>query len=73
MTSMADPSTTTAPMLNLIAGGCWARRQLPRGIRDVSVTSRPKRSLTLGEVVFKGTLAIPELDGGSLYSYAANS
>jgi len=31
--SMADPSTTTARIVDLIAGGCYARRQLYNGIR----------------------------------------
>jgi len=60
---MADPSTTTALILNLIAGDCWARRQLRSGIKDVSVASRLRKSLTLVRVVFKDTLAITELDG----------
>ena len=32
---MADSSTTAGPILDLIAGGCWARRQLRAGIRYV--------------------------------------
>jgi len=60
---MADSSTTTAPILGLIAGDCWARRQLPSGIKDVSVASKLRKSLTLVRVIFIGTLAIPELDG----------
>jgi len=32
---MADSSTTTGPILDPIAGDCWARRQLHRGIRYV--------------------------------------
>ena len=43
---MADPSTTTPPILNLIAGGCWARRQLRNGIRYIPVTSRLMKSLS---------------------------
>ena len=35
--SMADSSTTTAPIPFLFAGGCWARSQLHNGIRFVSV------------------------------------
>jgi len=61
--SMADSSTTTAPILDLIAGECWARRQLHRGIKDVSVASKLRKSLTLVRVVFIDTLAIPDLDG----------
>jgi len=44
--TMTDPSTTTAPILNLIAGGCWARRQLCNGIKDVSVASKLRQSLS---------------------------
>ena len=60
---MTDSSTTTTPILDLIAGDCWARRQLRSGIKDVSVASKLRKSLTLVRVVFIGTLAIPELDG----------
>jgi len=45
--SMEDSSTTTAPILDPIAGQCWARRQLRSGIRDVSVASELMKSLTL--------------------------
>jgi len=41
--SMADTSTTTAPMLDLIAGGCWARRQLHSGIKNVFVASKLRK------------------------------
>jgi len=61
--SMTDTSITTAPILDLIAGDCWARRQLRRGIKDVSVISKLMKSLTLVWVVFIHTLGIPELDG----------
>jgi len=66
--SMADSSTTAGPILDLIAGGCWARRQLRSGIKDVSVASKLMKSLTLVRVVIIGTLAIPELDGRFLHS-----
>jgi len=66
---MADSSMTVGPILNLIAGGCWARRQLRNGIKDVSVASRLMKSLTLVGVVFIGTLAIPELDDRFLYNH----
>jgi len=59
---MADSSTTSAPILDLIAGDRWARRQLRGGIKDVSVASKPRKSLTLVRVVFIDTLALPELD-----------
>jgi len=41
--SMADSSTTTTPILDLIAGGFWARNQLRGGIGYVSVTSIPMK------------------------------
>jgi len=55
---MADSSTTTSPILNLIAGDCWARRQLRSGIRDVSVVSKPRKSLSSVERIFIVALAI---------------
>jgi len=70
--SMTDPSTTTAPILDLITGDCWARRQLCNGIKDVSVASKLRKSLTLVRVVFIGTLAIPELDGRYLHNHCSN-
>ena len=61
---MADSSTTTYPILNLIAGSYWARRQLRGGVRYISVALILRKSLTLVRVVFIiETLAIPELDG----------
>jgi len=65
--SMADCSTTTAPILDLMAGDRWARHQLRSGIKDVSVASELRKSLTLVGVVFIGTLVIPELDGRFLH------
>jgi len=59
---MADSSTTTTPILNLIAGDCWARRQLRSRIKDVSVASKLRKSLTLVRVVLMGPLARPELN-----------
>jgi len=70
--SIAASSTTTAPNLNPIAGDCWARRQLRSGIKDVSVASEPRRSLTLVSVVFIDTLAIPELDGRLLHNHSSD-
>jgi len=70
--SMADSSTTTAPILNPIAGGCWARRQLRNGIKDISVASKLRKSLTLVSVVFIDTLAIPELDGRFLHNHRSD-
>jgi len=45
---MADFSTTTAPILDLIAGDCWARCQLCSGIKDISLASELKKSLLGG-------------------------
>jgi len=70
--SMADSSTATGPILNQIAGDCWARRQLSSGIKDVSLASRPMKLLALVGVVFIGTLAIPEFDGRFLGSHWAD-
>jgi len=49
-----DPSTTTAPILVLIAGDCGAGRQLYSVIKDVSVASRLMNSQTLGGVALVG-------------------
>jgi len=54
---MADSSTTTAPILNLIAGYCWAQRHLRSGMKYVSVASILRKSLTLVRVVF--TMQVP--------------
>jgi len=70
--SIADSSTTTAPILNLIAGECWARRQLRSGIKDVSVASKLRKSLTFVRVVFIDTLAITELDGRFLHNHCSD-
>jgi len=71
---MTDSSTTTAPILDLIARGCWARRQLRRGIKEVSVASEPMKSLTIMVgVVFRGPLALPELDVRFLHDHWADS
>jgi len=64
---MQDSSTTAGPILDLIAGECWARHQLRSGIKDASVASKLRKLLTLVRVVFIGTLAIPELDGRFLH------
>jgi len=71
--SIADSSTTTSPIRNPIAGGCWARRQLRSGIKDVSVVSKLRKSLTLVSVVFIDTLALPELDVRFLHDHWADS
>ena len=70
---MADSSTTTAPILNPIAGGHWARCQLRSGIKDVFVASELRKSLTLVRVVFIDTLALPELDVRFLHDHWADS
>jgi len=69
---MAGSSTITAPILDLIAGGCCARRQLLSRIKDVSVASKLRKSLTLVRVVFIGILAIPEPDGRFLHDHCFN-
>ena len=69
---MSDSSTTARPILDQIAGDCWARRQLRSGIKDVSVASKLMKSLTLVWVVFIGTLAIPELDGRFLHDHISD-
>jgi len=66
---MTASSITTAPILDVIVGDCWAPRQLHRGIKDVSVASELMKSLTLVGVVFIDTLGIPELDGGFLHNH----
>jgi len=70
--SIADLSTTSAPILGLIAGGCWARRQLRSSIKDVSGASTPRNPPTLVRVAFIDTLAIPELDRRSLHSHCSD-
>jgi len=70
--SMADSSTTTAPILDPITGDCWPRRRLRNGIKDVSVASKLRKSLTLVRVVFIGTLAISELDGRFLHDHTSD-
>jgi len=44
--SMADYSTTARRIQIRIVGGCWARCQLRNGIKDVSVASKLRISLT---------------------------
>ena len=70
---MSDSSTTTGPIVNLIAGDCWARRQLRSGIKDFSVASALRKSLTLVRVVFIDTLALTELDVRFLHNHWADS
>jgi len=56
--SMADSSTTTVPILDLIAGGRWVRRPLRNGIRYVPVASKPMKSLSSVQCVSGFKLAI---------------
>ena len=67
---MADSSTTTAPILNPIAGDRWAQRQLRGGIRYVSVASKLMNPPTLLRVVF---LQVAQLDGRFLNNHWADS
>jgi len=69
---MVYTSTTTAPILELIPGECWAQRQLRRDIMDVSMASKLMKSLTLVGVVFIGTLETPELDGIYLHNHCSD-
>jgi len=69
---MTDYTTTTAPILDLIAGGCWARRRLRPGIKDASVASELMNSLTIMGVVFLGPVALTELDVGFLHDCGAD-
>jgi len=69
---MSDSSTTTAPILDLIAGDCWDRCQLRSGIMDVCVALKLMKSLTLVGVAFIDTLAIPELNGSFLHDRLAD-
>jgi len=64
---MADSSTTTAPILDLIAGGCRARRQLRNGIRYFPVASKLRKSLSSVEGVL-GITGDNLLDGRLLHN-----
>jgi len=70
--SIADCSTSIAPILDLSGVHGWARCQLGNGINDLSVESQLRKSLTLVSVLIIDTLAIPELDGRLLYNYCSN-
>jgi len=71
--SMIDSSTTTAPILDLIAGDCRAWRQLRSGIKDISVASEPMKSLTIMVgVIFRGPLALPALDVRFLHNHSSD-
>jgi len=63
--SIANSSTTSTQILNPIAGDRWAQCQPHRGIKDVSVTSEPMKSLTIIVVVFIGPVALSELNADS--------
>ena len=71
--SMTGSPTTSPPILDLIVGGCGARRQLCSGIKDVSVACELRRSLILVRVVFIDTLVLPELDVRFLHDHWADS
>ena len=58
--TMADFSTTAGPIVILFAEGCWARCQLPNGIRYISVGSKLMNPPTFLRLVF---LKVLELDG----------
>jgi len=68
--SMADSSITAGLILDLIAGGCWARHQLRGGIRYVSIASELMNSPTLLRVVFR---QVPELDGMFVHNHRTDS
>jgi len=70
--SIAESSTTTALITNLIARDRCARFQLHSGINDVSVVSDLMKSLPLVRVVFIYTLGIPELNGRFLHKCCAD-
>jgi len=55
--SMADYSTTASRIQTRFAGGCWARRQLRNGMKDVSLASKLRISLTSLEGGFASMLA----------------
>jgi len=55
--SMADYSTTARRIHTRFAGGCWARRQLRNGIRDVLVASELRISQTSLKRVLGSMLA----------------
>jgi len=71
LNSMADSSTMGSAIMDLISGDCWARCQLRRGIKDISVTPKPLKSLGLVRVVLIDTLAI--IEGGSRFLHACFS
>jgi len=49
---MADSSITRYPILDLIPGGCWVKRQLHTSIRYVSIASILMRLVyTVGRVL----------------------
>jgi len=70
---MAYSSRTGVPILDLIVGGCWARPWLPSGIKDVSVASELRKSLTLVTVVLIGNASIPEHNGRFLHNHYSDS
>jgi len=57
LSSMAEYSTTASRIQIRFAGGCWARRQLRNGIRDVLVASKLRILLTSLERISGSMLA----------------
>ena len=70
--SMRDSSTTTAPILDLIAGDSWPEYQLRSRIKDILVVSKSMKLLTLVGVVFIGPLALQELHVRFLHNRTAD-
>jgi len=71
--STADYSTTVLPSLVLFVAGCWARRQLPNCIRYVSITSKPRNSLSSVERIFMASIpGYLLLDGILLHNHLTN-
>ena len=70
--SMAHQSTPARPNPDLIAGGGWARSQLRKGIKNLSLASELMKSLTLVTVVFIATLTIPALYRRSLHNQSSD-
>jgi len=70
--STADYSTTSGQDVMLFVEGCWARCEPRNCIRDVPVASKLRTPLTLVSIVFRGTMAIPELNGRFLHNDLTN-
>jgi len=68
---MADYSTTTALILDLMVGDCWARRQLRNGIRYFPVASKLRKSLSSVQGVL-GITGDNLLDGRLLHNHGTD-